>query len=229
VLAADALVARSVTRTVVPATAMGRFLTERLHVPRHRWVHIDNGLTLPAAAIPRRPVRRLLFVGLLVRRKGLHLLLQALASAELPAGVRLDVAGDGPERMELERQRDRLGLSDRVEFLGYRSDVPALLASADAFVLPSEMEQQPLVLIEAMGSGKPVIGTDVGGVAEMVGDAGLVVPPGDVAALAAALATLTTASSPGVWGERAEARARARFSVERLRDAHAALYDSLLA
>ncbi len=227
-LAADAVVARAVTRTVVPAAAMGRFLQERLRVPGRRVVHIDNGLVLPAAAVHEGPVRRLLFVGLLVRRKGVHLLLEALTDGRLPSDVRLLVAGDGPERSALEEQARRAGLADRVDFLGFRTDVPELLASAHAFVLPSSMEQQPLVLIEAMGAGKAVVATDVGGVRDLVGDAGIVVPPDDVPALTAALQQVTTSFGAEAMGRRAADRARARFSVEHCRDQHRALYEDLL-
>ncbi|MGY1640759.1 glycosyltransferase family 4 protein [Geodermatophilus sp. SYSU D00703] len=228
VLAADALVARSVSRTIVPAASMGRFLRERLRVPAGRIVHIDNGLPLPAVSVPDRPVRRLLFVGLLVRRKGVHVLLEAMARAALPADVTLQVAGDGPERPRLEATASRLGLHDRVTFLGFRRDVPRLLGEADAFVLPSAMEQQPLVLIEALGAGKPVIATDVGGIADMIAGAGIVVPPGDVAALTLALQDLTTGDQAARWGARGAAVARERFSVQSARDRHLALYESLL-
>ncbi len=228
VLAADALVARSITRTVVPAQAMGRFLRSRLGVPAGRIVHVDNGLVLPPESVRRGPIRRLLFVGLLVRRKGVHVLLDALADPVLPSDLRLTVAGDGPERESLEQQARRLGLTDRVEFLGFRPDVSSLLADAHAFVLPSAMEQQPLVLIEALGAGKPIVATDVGGVREMVGDAGVVVPAGDPSALAAALQLLVAGDSAEELGERAAARARSRFTVEHCRDEHIALYSHLL-
>jgi glycosyltransferase involved in cell wall biosynthesis len=167
-------------------------------------------------------------VGLLVRRKGVHTLLEAFAAADLPPDVTLQVAGDGPERDALTTQSRDLGVAERVNFLGFRSDVPALLAEADAFVLPSEMEQQPLVLIEAMGAGKPILATDVGGVREMVGDAGLIVPPTDVPALVRALRELTTTECASDWGERAAVRARDRFTVERARDRHLDLYRSLI-
>jgi glycosyltransferase involved in cell wall biosynthesis len=228
VLAADALVARAVTRTVVPASSMARFLRQRLRVPADRLVHIDNGMPLPPAAVPRGPVRRLLFVGLLVRRKGVHVLLEAMARAALPPDVTLQVAGDGPERAALEALAAGSRLRGRVEFLGFRADVPALLAGADAFVLPSAMEQQPLVLIEALGAGKPVVATDVGGVAEMVTGAGIVVPPGDAAALARALEQLTTADDATPWGARAAAIARERFSVGTALHRHLTLYTELL-
>jgi glycosyltransferase involved in cell wall biosynthesis len=169
-----------------------------------------------------------LFVGLLVRRKGVHVLLEAMAGAALPPDVTLQVAGDGPERADLEASASRLGLQDRVTFLGFRSDVPRLLAESDAFVLPSAMEQQPLVLIEALGAGKPVVATDVGGVAEMVAGAGILVPPGDAPALSRALQELTTGDQAARWGERGAAVARERFSVEATGERHLALYETLL-
>lgn len=227
-LAVDALVARTVNRTVVPAASMGWFLHQRLHVPQARIVHIDNGLPLPSTAVRPGPVRRILFVGLLIRRKGVHLLLEALAAAQLSEDVNVQIVGEGTERGALEKQAVELGLASRVQFLGFRSDVPQLLAEADAFVLPSMMEQQPLVLIEAMAAGKAVVATDVGGVKDMIGDVGVVVPPGDVAALAEAIRRLTAADDTGDLGRRAAMRAHQRFSVEHSRERHIALYEELL-
>lgn len=229
VLAADSLVARAVSRTVVPSASMGRFLTDRLRVPAARVVHVDNGLRLPPANVPNGPVRRLLFVGLLVRRKGVHLLLDAMAAAALPEDVTLQVAGDGPERDALAAQAARLGLQSRVHMLGFRPDVPELLHRADAFVLPSLMEQQPLVLIEALGAGKPVIATDVGGVRDMVSDVGLLVPPADASALAAALERLTASDDASALGASAADLARRRFTVGLAAQRHQALYEQLLA
>lgn len=227
VLAADALVARAVTRTVVVAPPMREFLVRRLHVPAGRVVHIDNGLPLPPARPPEGPVRRLLFVGLLVRRKGVHLLLDALADPGAPAGTTLRVVGDGPERGALEAQAARLGVADRVEFVGFREDVPALLGEADALVLPSSLEQQPLVLVEALGAGLPCLATDVGGVADMLGTDGIVVPPDDVPALVAGLRRLVAADAADL-GRRAAARARARFSLDACAAAHLELYRRLV-
>jgi glycosyltransferase involved in cell wall biosynthesis len=232
VLAADAVVARSVDATVVVAPPLRDFLVDRLHVPARRVVHIDNGLALPEAVLRERAVTELLFVGLLVERKGVHLLLDALAVA--PAHLRLTVVGDGPQRADLEARAAALGLDGRVRFLGFRSDVPDLLAAADAFVLPSLMEQQPLVLIEAMGSGLPVVATRVGGVPDLVGDAGpsggtLVVPPGDVGALGAALTRLAglDAGQVGAVGRIAAQRARDRFSLATCVEQHVLLYARL--
>jgi glycosyltransferase involved in cell wall biosynthesis len=229
VLAADAVVARSVDRTIVVAPPLLRFLVQRLHVPGDRVVHIDNGLVLPPAAPPAGPVRRLLFVGLLVERKGVHLLLDALdlaARQGLPDDVTLTVAGDGPQRGALERQAQALGLSGRVRFLGFRTDVPDLLAQSDAFVLPSLMEQQPLVLIEALGAGLPTLATAVGGVADLVGDVGLVVTAGDRGSLADGLVRLSAVDGAAI-GAAAARRARERFSLDHCVRAHLNLYADL--
>lgn len=227
VLSADAAVARAVTRTVVVTPSMADVLTKRLKVPARKIVHIDNGLRLQPALPVRLPPRQLLFVGLLTPRKGVRFLLDALSDPRLPTDLSLRVVGDGPERAELEARTRALGLDDRVEFLGFRDDVPKLLAEADAFVLPSLLEQQPLVLIEAMGAGLPCLATDVGGVADLLGPDGIVIPPGSATALADGLASLLGSGAKAL-GAQAARRARARFSVATCADHHLELYHSLV-
>ena len=231
VLAADALVARTVSRTVVPSSAMGDFLHHRLRVDRNRLAHIDNGVLLPTAAAPTGPVRKLLFVGLLVPRKGLLDLLTALGrQTVMPSDATLTVVGDGPERVEAERMASLPALAGRVNFLGFRSDVAAIMTAHDALVLPSRLEQQPLVIAEAMGAGKPVVATRTGGVPEMLTlpDApNYLVPPGDVDALAASLQRLFDDPDPGGLGARLAARAAARYSAEACASSHLTLYRGL--
>ncbi len=100
------------------------------------------------------------------------------------------IAGDGPLGGELRARAAALGV-DAV-FAGQRDDVPALLAVAAAFVLPSLWEGQPLVLQEALRAGAPVVATRAGGVPGLAGDAALFVPPGDAPALAAAVRSVLT-------------------------------------
>ena len=230
-LLADAGVARGVDRSIVPAPSMATFLTQRLRVPAHRVAHLDNGLVLGNAHPPQQ-IRSLLFVGLLERRKGVHHLLDALAQASRQhPDLTLLVAGDGSEAGALKRQASALGLDGRVRFLGFRKDVSLLLQETDAFVLPSSMEQQPLVLIEAMAAGKPLVVTATGGVPDMVrglGGAVHVVAPGDVPALARALAELTLMLDPAAAGARVAAVARARFSVQSCALGHLGLYREVL-
>lgn len=231
VLAGDAATAAASTRTVVPATAMGEFLHRRLRISDQRIVHLDNGVVLPEATPPVGPVRRLLFVGLLVERKGLVDLLTAMQRpGVLRDGVTLTVAGDGPARAEAERLAAGPGLAGRVEFLGFRTDVPDLLADHDALLLTSRMEQQPLVVAEAMGAGKPVLATDTGGVAEMLDIPGYryLARPGDVGSIEAALVRLLTDPDSGRVGRSLADRARRRYSVERSAAAHLELYDTLI-
>ncbi|MEJ2854270.1 MULTISPECIES: glycosyltransferase family 4 protein [unclassified Saccharothrix] len=228
VLAADAGVARFVHRTVVPAPAMGEFLVRRLRVPAQRVTHIDNCVDLPACCPPSGPVRRLVFVGLLVERKGLLTLLDALARpGVMPGDASLTVVGDGPLRTEAE-DRARRDLPGRVDFLGFRADVPDQLRRHDALVLPSTMEQQPLVVAEAMAAGKPVVATDTGGVADMLSDPASLAAPGDVAGLAGRLRALFADPDPGTRGAALADRARSRFSPVVCADRHLDLYRELL-
>jgi glycogen synthase len=108
--------------------------------------------------------------------------------------------------------------------------VPALLARADSFVLPSVNENCPLALIEAMGAGLACVGSGIGGVPELLGDgSGLLVPPGDPEALAGAMAMLADdeALAPAL-GRAAAATARRHFSVSACADAHERLWSTLL-
>jgi glycosyltransferase involved in cell wall biosynthesis len=232
VLAADAGVARAVSATVVPTPAMGAFLHRRLRVPLRRIVHIDNPVALSPPRPPSGPVRQLLFVGLLVERKGLDDLLAALARpATFPADAHLTVAGEGSERARLEERTAELGLAGRVTFLGFRTDVPDLLAKADALVLPSRMEQQPLVVAEAMAAGKPVLATDCGGVADMLAVPGAstwLASPGDVDSLAERLRELFAEPDPGRTGALLAEGARLRFAPAVSAREHLGLYRRLL-
>jgi glycosyltransferase involved in cell wall biosynthesis len=121
--------------------------------------------------------------------KGLDVLLRA--AAHLPEAT-FAIAGDGPERVVLEALARALGVDERVRFLGFRNDVEALLAGCDVFVLPSLDEGFPLSVLEAMAACRPVVASDVGGVPEAIthDETGLLVPPGNPDALAAALARL---------------------------------------
>jgi glycosyltransferase involved in cell wall biosynthesis len=134
--------------------------------------------------------------------------------SERVRGLRGFVAGDGPERARLEGIVAGL---EGVELLGSRGDVPDLIAACDAFALLSEAEALPMSILEAMALGRPVVTTDVGGAAEAVadGETGIVVPPGDTSAAAAALAAL--AADPArarEMGERGRTRQRERFDGE---------------
>lgn len=168
----------------------------------------------------------------LVPRKGIDVLLEALALLADAERVRLWVAGEGPLRAELEALAGRLGLAQRVRFLGQRADKADLLAACDVLALPSRQEGLGVAALEAMAAGVAVVASRVGGLAQAVvdGGTGLLVPPEDPRALAAALQKLC---DDGALRERlaaaGPARIREGFLAEQMVAAYAALYDELLA
>lgn len=134
------------------------------------------------------------YVGRLSPEKGVHVLLEALGTVQ---GVNLTIIGDGPERSRLEATAEELGLATRVRFVGSRpwgTDLLDTIRQHNALVLPSLTEGLPLVLIEAMSQGVPVIASAVGGIPELVrhGINGLLFSAGDVSQLAEAITTLTS-------------------------------------
>ncbi|HEX5053016.1 MAG TPA: glycosyltransferase family 4 protein [Planctomycetota bacterium] len=131
-----------------------------------------------------------LFVGRLVQRKGVDVLLRAWAATRDARQGLLLVVGDGPERASLERLARDLGLEfeTRVRFLGERTDVRPCYAAADAFVFPSRLEGLPNALLEAMSCGLPSIATRIGGCLDvMTEQSGMLVPSDDVGSLAGAI------------------------------------------
>ncbi len=144
---------------------------------------------------------------------------------------RLIIAGEGPQRGELERQIAELGLTKTVRLLGNRNDVAELLAECDVFALSSIAEGMPVTLLEAMAAKLPVVATDVGGVALVVeaGVTGTLVPAGDPRAMANALGAY--AADPTLrhqHGDAGCARVSAQFSLSAMVAAYEKLYDGLL-
>jgi glycosyltransferase involved in cell wall biosynthesis len=129
-------------------------------------------------------------IGRLEEQKGHHYLLEALASlnGQIPRW-RLLVVGDGALRRKLEMQAAQLKLAPQAVFAGERRDVRLIYAASDLVVLPSLWEGMPLVLLEAMAARRPVVATTVGGIPEVIRHekTGLLVPPADIRALAAAI------------------------------------------
>lgn len=171
----------------------------------------------------------LLVLAALVWRKGIDVLLAALA--RLAAPPRLWIGGEGAERAALEDQARRLGLA-RVSFLGRRPDKGDLLAACDALVLPSRQEGLGVAALEAMAAGRCVVASAVGGLGDAVvdGQTGLLVPPEDPAALAGALERL--AAHPALCralGAAGPARVAERFLARQMVDAYVSLYRDVLA
>ena len=137
--------------------------------------------------------RVLLCLGRLDEQKGQTCLLRAVARLlpELP-GIKLLIAGSGPDEALLTALAASLGIAGRVYFLGQRRDLAELFELTELLVMPSLFEGLPFAMLEAMAAGKPVLASDVGGVSEALrdGETGVLVPPGDVDALVQALAKL---------------------------------------
>jgi sugar transferase (PEP-CTERM/EpsH1 system associated) len=154
------------------------------------------------------------------------------ASAEARARLRLVIAGDGPQRAEVEAAITDSGLQRHVWLAGVREDVPSILRGLDAFALPSRVEGISNTILEAMACRLPIIATRVGGNPELIEDGatGRLVPPGDPSALGAALLELFNAPMVARrLAEAARAECERRFSLDRMVGDYAALYDDHLA
>jgi glycosyltransferase involved in cell wall biosynthesis len=239
--------------TVVLSDHVGRFVAEYGHVPLGRQRRIYYGLDpAPFEAAHRDRVRHraarraelgfgaddvvFLCVARFAPQKAHDVLLRALDTARRAPGPRLrlllvgdDPFGDG--RVRAEALARELDLGDAVVFAGIRRDVPELLAAGDCFVMASLWEGLGLVFLEAMATHLPVLATQVSAVPEVVieGQTGLLVPPSDPAALAAAMVRLA-ADGPlrerlGAAGQR---RVVSHFGLDRMVDETVQLYRSLL-
>jgi glycosyltransferase involved in cell wall biosynthesis len=167
-------------------------------------------------------------VGRLDDQKGYEYLVRAARRVvDAEPRARFAVVGEGPRRRELQRLADDLGLGGRFAFCGFRAGVTDFLAALDLFVSSSRWEGLPLVVVEAMLLGKPVVATDVGGNRELVesGPTGLLVPPGDPAALARAVLSMLDPRARPAWD-----RDRVRRTAAALADpvANAAAFDDVL-
>jgi glycosyltransferase involved in cell wall biosynthesis len=221
------LVALGNDRFVVVSEDSARWAV-RQGIPRRKVEVLQNGIDLErfafAGADTTGPA---VLVARLAPEKDVATLLHAAERVvrERP-DFRLEVAGDGPCRGELEALRDRLGLGAGVRFLGAVRDVPGLLARARLFVLSSATEGISLTLLEAMARGLPVIATAVGGNPEVVaGETGLLVPPGDPDALAGAILSLWAQPATILgMGQAGRRRVEEHFDVRRMVAAYEAMY-----
>ena len=141
------------------------------------------------------------------------------------------ILGVGPELTRLQKFTGEHDLSEQVTFMGYRSDIPAVLASSDVFVLSSLAEGMPVSILEAMAAGLPIVATAVGGIPEVIidGETGFLVPPKNAGALASKLIELleNDVLSRHV-GQQAQVRLQAKFTIERMTSAYEDLYSKLV-
>ena len=185
----------------------------------------------PARSAPRSPLR-LLALGALVQHKGHDVLLRAMALTRQP--LRLRVAGGGPLKKSLEALSRRLGLTDRVEFLGDLGDGSELFATSDLFVHPSRTEGLGTAVLDAMAAACPVLVSRAGGLNELLeGEApGWGFPPGDPEALGAqldAISELASAQPEELLrrGRSGWARARGRHGISEMVQGVQEVYDRL--
>ena len=198
-------------------------------VPAKRVHFVPNAVKPPTAlAAPFRDgvcSPRIVAAGRLHPKKGFDVLIAALAMLrdgwEGFGGQAFDceIAGEGDERAKLEGLVAQHGLGDRVRLVGWRNDVSAFLATGDVFAFPSYQEGFPLVLLEAMAVGLPAVSSAIPGPVEMIEDGadGVLVPPGDPAALAQALAAvIATPQKALALGAAARAKVLADYGPESL-------------
>lgn len=235
VLACERRVAPLTDRLVTNADVIAEdYLARGIGRPE-QYVTVYSGIDLKrfASAAPASDLSgerlRVTFVGRLVEGKGLYVLLDALGRLDRD-DLTVSVVGDGPLAGDLRAAVEERGLGETVELLGYREDVPAVLAASDVFVLPSFREGTPRVVTEAMAAGLPVVATDIAGLPEQVadGESGYLVPTGDPAAVADRLGQLLDdPERRRTFGERGRERAE-RFSRERMLADLDAVYESVL-
>jgi glycosyltransferase involved in cell wall biosynthesis len=198
---------------------------------------IYAGLDCASEPIPLDPGNGLLKLGVLSRLdpgKGIETVIEATARLALSGvDVETQIAGDGPPEFisSLHQLVARLGVSERVQFLGWRSDIELLFASWHLFLMPSLAEGFPLSALEAMMSARPIVASRVGGLCELVVDGvtGRLIPPQDTESLARCIAELSGDRQQLVqMGIAGRQRAQHEFSVERMAQRTCALYNRLL-
>ena len=227
------------------SAAVADSLVRDYGVDRARLRVVPNGAEPPDEVAERPAVRRLreelgagvlrplwVCAGRLEEQKGQDVLLDALAEVRRRGLEFVAVlAGEGRQRAALEERARALGLEANVRFAGQVDDVGPLLAAADAVAMPSRWEGLPLVLLEALARGRPVVASAVGGVPEAVSDGehARLVPPGDALALAGALEEFHRHPDAALrMGWRGAMRVRERYTWERVVETFEAVYDEAL-
>jgi glycosyltransferase involved in cell wall biosynthesis len=218
---------RQASGLIVPSAALEQLILSQFGNVTPLLARIPNGVEIDDfTPQPKEP--RVLVATRLFERKGVHHVIEAMS--RLPEQLfQLEVAGDGPQRAQLEEQARALGVP--VSFHGWlpRRPLCQLFDRSRIFVLASISDNFPVSLLEAMAAGCAIITTSAGGCPEVVGNAGLVVEPGDVGALQEALSRLIgNPARAEELGRRAALRARDRFSWPAVAAQHEAAYEAVL-
>lgn len=231
---------------VINSQLAGEQVVQRGVVPRHKLRVIPNGIDVkdfhqpPEVCGVTRSSLKLpnnsflwLAIGRLEPQKNYSDLLRAFVKVvEHKMQTHLLIAGDGPLKEELWTLATSLGIEAHVHFLGFRQDIPDLLAAADALVLSSRWEGLPNVVMEAMAAEKPVVATKVGGTPELVanGKTGFTVPARDSRILAEAMRRLMNLPEEvrKEMGLAGRGLMKEHYSIERIVQQWEALYNELL-
>jgi len=244
-LIARRLALRRASRVIVPSRTLVEIADRLWRLPPLKTCYVPNGVDAsrfaPATADERATARRRFgfqdgnivigTVGHIRSEKNYARLVAAFATLRSDTRVRLIIVGDGDLRSALDRQISDLGLSERVVFAGTVADPVETYRAMDLFALSSDTEQMPLVVLEAMGAGLPVVSTDVGDVREMIVDANrrYVTPLGDEEAYARALAALAQdAQERTSLGRMNRARCLDQYDLRVMIDRYHALYSDVL-
>jgi glycosyltransferase involved in cell wall biosynthesis len=238
-------VRRLATRVVAVSSALRTELIDRLHFSPDRTRVIHNGVDWTPFDRPydRAALRRSLglhpddrVVGMVANlrpAKGYEYYVRAAARVlETVPSTRFLAIGETEPRLadRLQAEVARLGIGERMTFLGARDDVPALLGILDVFALSSLSEGMSIATVEAMGAGVPVVVTRSGGPEDIVdhGNTGLLVPPGDEEALAEGIRRLlANREEAGRLADAARTEVRGRFDIDRMVEQYAALYEEV--
>ena len=198
---ADRLLRNHTDKALAVSESVKKSCINKRHIGKDRTFVIHNGIPLrdfvpPEGERVQKERKRLgiesdfkVFgtVAKLREEKGTRYLIESAAKVlGIFPKTNLLIAGDGPLLEELKKLSEKLGISDRVLFAGFRNDIPVILSIIDIFVIPSITEGSPLALLEAMAMGKPIVATNVGGIVEILrdGETGLLVPSKDPEAIA---------------------------------------------
>jgi len=240
----DHLSERYVERFIVVSDSLKKILIEKRRIPTERVVRIYNGIEVNQyhPDLKETDVRNQLAIanskpligaiGRMVWQKGFEFLIRAIPDIiEVAPETRFLLVGQGPLRPDLERLARQLNISDKVIFAGFRSDIQHILSAINILVVPSILEGFPMITLEAMAMAKPIVATQIQGIAEQISDLreGILVPPKNSSALAAAALRLINdkklASSLGMAARR---KIECCFSIERMINETEQVYLSLL-
>lgn len=229
---------RRAVRVTAVSEAIRDVIVDDFREPSRKVAFVRNAVaphdgSSPDALPPRCEDDDAVLIGRVARlqpEKGMEVFLDAAArlAPDWPQAQFL-VIGDGPLRDRLEREAERLGVGDRVHFLGFRRDGRAIIANLDVLAISSHSDGSPLAVIEAMLAGVPVVASETGGIPDQVRDGvdGLLVEPGDPGALAGALASLLRDEDrTRAMGEAARRHAEVEFGYSRMVDRIERIYSS---